>query len=103
MDFSSIMTIVNGVAVGVGVPGILYIVKRIHRISELSEKHERILFGEENKEMWEGLVTICLANRKYSINDRKAFISLISILNKNGVVVIDDEFKDAIEPLKKYE
>lgn len=86
------------------ITGVLsFIAYHVWRIKRLIEKHERVLFGDKETETFEGIVTICLSNRKYSITDRKAFIALITTLCKHGVITVDDEFKEAIESLKKYE
>jgi hypothetical protein len=77
------------------------VIELIHTHDENLRKFERILFGDPDIQEWEGLVKISLANKKYSINDRRAFIILISKLCKNKALEMDNELTEAIDLLKK--
>lgn len=78
-----------------------YLVRETRRLVRLIERHEKVLFGDQDIEDWEGLVKLALANRRYSINDRRAFIYLISILCRNKVIEMDKELEEALEHLKR--
>lgn len=85
------------------VAAIIYMVREVRKLVKLIERHEKILFGDQDISSWEGIVKIALDNRKYSVNDRRAFIELIRILNKNKVIDLNDEFHTTIEILKTGE
>lgn len=80
---------------------LLYLVREVRRLVHLIERHEKVLFGDSDIQDWDGLVKICLANRKYATDDRRAFIYLISILCKNKLITMDDELTDALDKLKR--
>jgi len=78
-----------------------YLVREVRRLIHLIERHEKVLFGDTDIKDWNGVVNICLANRRYSMNDRRAFIYLISILCRNKTIEMDSELSEALEHLKK--
>lgn len=80
---------------------IIYLTREVRRLVRLIERHEKVLFGDPDIEDWNGLVKMCLASKKYSINDRRAFIALISILCRNKTIELDGELTESIEILKK--
>ncbi len=88
--------------VGTAVTGVLtYLVREVRRLIRLIERHEKVLFGDSDIEEWEGLVKLTLANKRYSINDRRAFIYLISILCRNKTIEMDGELEEALDHLKR--
>lgn len=80
---------------------LLYLVREVRRLVHLIERHEKVLFGDSDIQEWEGLVKICISNRKYAIDDRRAFIYLVSILCKNNIITMDDELMEALDKLKR--
>lgn len=97
----SIGTIITGIAIAIIIALLTYLTKEIRRLINLIQRHEKVLFGDIDIQDWDGLIKICLSNKKYSISDRRAFIALVSILCKNKVIEMDDELRDSIETLKK--
>lgn len=96
-----IESIIIGVT-GAGIVAVLgWLVKEVRALIKLIKRHEKVLFGDEDISDWDGLVKICLANKKYSINDRRAFIALISILHRNKVIDVDSELQESIDILKR--
>lgn len=98
LNLGSIIVGVVGAAI---TATLTYLVREVRRLIRLIERHEKVLFGDTDIQDWDGVVNICLANRRYSVNDRRAFIYLISILCKNKTLEMDSELSDALEQLKK--
>ena len=103
MEWTSISPIVYPVAVFCITSLLGYIAYTVNRMRLLLEKHERVLFGDKEIQLFEGIVPICIANSKYCIADRKVIIALITKLCEHGVIDIDSEMREALEELKKYE
>lgn len=80
---------------------IIYLIREVRILVRLIKRHEKVLFGDPDIEDWNGLVKMCLASKKYSINDRRAFIALISILCRNKIIELDGELTESMELLKK--
>lgn len=80
---------------------IIYLVKEVRELVSLIERHEKVLFGDPDIEDWVGLVKLCLSNKKYAINDRRAFIALVAILCRNKQIELDEELKESLSLLKK--
>jgi len=97
INLSSLVTGIVGTAI---TSVLVYLVRETRRLIRLIERHEKILFGDTDIEDWDGIVKMCLSNRKYMNNDRRAFIYLISILCKNKTIEMDSELSEALEALK---
>lgn len=103
VDWTSFLPILNGIIVGLSVPLLIYLIKSILNVNRLLKRHEKILFGDDDIKAWEGIVEITLANRKYTINDRRALIELINMLTKNKIIEIDEDYKKTLDILKTGE
>lgn len=92
-----IIAIVSGAILAL----LTYLVRTVRATYTMLQKHEKILFGDSDIQEWEGIVKIAIANRKYTIADRRAFIALVSTLCKTNTIILDDDLRDAIDTLKK--
>lgn len=94
-------SIIIGV-VGTAISLILaYLVRETRKLIKLIERHEKVLYGDPDIQDWDGLVKVALSNKRYSINERRAFIYLISILCRNKVIEMDKELEETLDQLKK--
>ena len=94
-------SIIVGITGAIIIAVLGWLVKETRTLIKLIKRHEKVLFGDEDISDWDGLVNICLANKKYSINDRRAFIALISILHRNKIIDFDSELQESIDILKR--
>jgi hypothetical protein len=83
------------------VAALLYLARVVNRFVKLIERHEKVLYGDQDIADWVGLVKISLNNREYSITSRRVLILLVSILCRNKTIELDPELKELLDLLKK--
>jgi len=96
-----LIKIAAGVTTTMAIALLYYIGNKVGHISKLLEKHERILFGDSDINAWEGIAKITIANQKYIVSDRRAFIELVSILHRNNIIEINEELKEILDTIKQ--
>ena len=75
----------------------------LNAVIERQEKQERILFGEEGVDNWDGLIKVVIDNQKHNTQCRYALIELINVLRKKDIIDYDDDIQQICGMLHEAE
>lgn len=80
---------------------IVYIAIQVRQIYNSQQLHNRMIFGEDGVEGWEGLLRICLDNRKYIAQVIDILDDLIDTLARSDSLTVDLQLlKDKLQEIK---
>ncbi len=93
--------VIAPVVVSLTVGVLYYVASTVRKWSKVQEKHNRILFGEDELSEWNGIVPIVIENKRVNIENRRAMLMLVNVLISEGVIKTSKNVEEIVCILSK--